>query len=526
MGAPDLPSGTVAFLFTDIEGSTQLLRALGDDYAGVLEDHHRLLSEAFAASSGRIVDSQGDSLFAVFPRVRDAAAAAARAQAELSGHEWPNGAEIRVRMGIHVAEPRLAGDRYVGLGVHRAARISGVAHGGQVLLSEIAASLLRENEQADVTIRDLGRYELKDFNGPERIAQLVIDGRPAEFPPLKARPAAEPPPWWRRTRRVAVAAVAAIGAVVVVATLLTRDKGLAIVPDSLVKIDVRTNEIVDVVELGNDPGEVEVVGGYVFVASRDEGTLFRLDRATGELETSGRFATSGSIEPESDGWLWVVSADRGEAARVEVESLSSSQSVPVFRASASDVEVGVGVGAEALWTLTYPSAIERRPLETLRVEASYPLADSDYTLEMESAHGGMWVTLGSPSNAVLRIDERTGRMRRVAVGGLPLGVAAGFGSIWVAMWEDDKVWRIDPATLRAREIVTVGEEPLDVAVGAGSVWVTNHCSRTVSRIDPGSDTVSKSIDVGYHPQWLAVGGGFAWVGISERGVPFETCLGD
>jgi class 3 adenylate cyclase/tetratricopeptide (TPR) repeat protein len=181
-----LPSGTVTFLFTDIEGSTRLLKQLGDRYAVLLEDHHRLLREAFAQHGGQVVDTQGDAFFVAFARARDAVDAAVAAQRALVKHRWPNGTELRVRMGIHTGEPTVGAERYVGLGVHRAARISSIGHGGQVLLSNATRELLEEELPADLGLRDLGEHQLKDLERPERIFQLVVDGLPHQFPPLKA----------------------------------------------------------------------------------------------------------------------------------------------------------------------------------------------------------------------------------------------------------------------------------------------------------------------------------------------------
>ncbi len=175
------PSGPVAFLFSDLEGSTDLLRTLGDDYAYLIQEHGRLLREACEAGDGRVVDSQGDSFFVVFARVKDAAVAASTAQRSLADHVWPQTARVRVRMGLHAGEPLVSEERYAGLGVHRAARICAAASGGQVLLSQAAASLLADNPPPDLTLRDLGEYELKDFERPERLFQLVITGLPSEF---------------------------------------------------------------------------------------------------------------------------------------------------------------------------------------------------------------------------------------------------------------------------------------------------------------------------------------------------------
>src|SRR5439155_53145 len=118
----ELPSGTVTFLFTDIEGSTRLVKELGGRYSEVLTEHQRILRSAFAAHGGREVDTQGDSFFVAFRRGKDAVAAAVDAQRDLAAHGWPEGAEVKVRMGLHTGEPQVGEDRYVGLGVHKAAR--------------------------------------------------------------------------------------------------------------------------------------------------------------------------------------------------------------------------------------------------------------------------------------------------------------------------------------------------------------------------------------------------------------------
>jgi class 3 adenylate cyclase/tetratricopeptide (TPR) repeat protein len=178
----ELPQGTVTLLFTDLEASTELQRRLGSRYHEVAEVHRRLLDEAFAEHGGTIVDRQTEAFFVVFPRTRDAVRAAAGAQRALAEHDWPEGAETKVRMGIHAGEPDVAGDRYLGLAVSRAARVCAAAHGGQVLLSSAARALLDDNEQA--AVRALGSYRLKDFPASEPISQLLIEGLPQQFPPL------------------------------------------------------------------------------------------------------------------------------------------------------------------------------------------------------------------------------------------------------------------------------------------------------------------------------------------------------
>src|SRR5438067_1817406 len=132
-GMADPPSGTITLLFTDIEGSTKLLQRAGDAYPDLLADHRRLLRACFDAHGGYEVDTEGDAFFVAFASAKDAVAAAAEAQHALRRHSWREGREIRVRMGLHTGQPRLIDHRYVGLDVHRAARVMAAGHGGQVL---------------------------------------------------------------------------------------------------------------------------------------------------------------------------------------------------------------------------------------------------------------------------------------------------------------------------------------------------------------------------------------------------------
>jgi class 3 adenylate cyclase len=178
-----LPGGTVTFLFTDIEGSTRLLQQLGDAYGDVVRDHRLLLREHLGNKGGTEVDTQGDAFFYSFPRARDAVAGAVEAQRALAGHEWPDGTEVRVRMGLHTGEPSVGEEGYLGLDVVRAARICSAGHGGQILLSETTRALLGNDLPEGVSVVDLGQQELKDVQH-ERIYQLAVDGEQS-FPPLK-----------------------------------------------------------------------------------------------------------------------------------------------------------------------------------------------------------------------------------------------------------------------------------------------------------------------------------------------------
>jgi class 3 adenylate cyclase len=190
---PNLPSGTVTFVFSDIEGSTALLKQLGDDaYAELLKTHRRLMREAFAQYSGQEIDTQGDAFFYSFQRAREAVGAAVAVQRAHQEHAWPQGVTVRLRLGLHTGEPAVGDDGYTGLDVVRASRIAAVGRGGQVLLSETTRALVAGNLPDGVTLHALGEQRLRDIDRPEplhelRIPNVTVSPAPRGDAPLPAR---------------------------------------------------------------------------------------------------------------------------------------------------------------------------------------------------------------------------------------------------------------------------------------------------------------------------------------------------
>ena len=185
-GGTVLPTGTVTFLFSDIEGSTRLVHSLGDRYGELLEDHHRIMRGAIASSGGTELGTEGDSFFAVFPTAAQAIEATVAAHRALAEHTWPDEAAVLVRMGLHTGDGKLGGDNYIGLDVHRTSRIAAAGHGGQVLVSETTRSLVASALPAGASLRDLGEHRLKDLESPEHLFQLVAAGLRETFPPLRS----------------------------------------------------------------------------------------------------------------------------------------------------------------------------------------------------------------------------------------------------------------------------------------------------------------------------------------------------
>ncbi|HVH64939.1 MAG TPA: adenylate/guanylate cyclase domain-containing protein [Candidatus Acidoferrum sp.] len=187
----DMPTGTVTFLFSDIEGSTRLLRELGDGYGAVLKEHHAIVRRAITRAGGVERGTEGDSFFVAFRTAPDAVGAGVEIQRGLAEHAWPSGLPLRVRIGIHTGVGVLSGTDYIGMDVHRAARIAAAAYGGQVVVSAATQELVSDALPPGTRLRDLGEHILKDIIQPEHLYDIVIDGLPADFPPLRtleARP--------------------------------------------------------------------------------------------------------------------------------------------------------------------------------------------------------------------------------------------------------------------------------------------------------------------------------------------------
>jgi YVTN family beta-propeller protein len=518
---PDLPSGAVTFLFTDIEGSTRLVKQLRDRYAEVLTEHQRLLRAAFAAHSGHEIDTQGDSFFVAFASTRDALLAAVEGQVALLSYPWPEGVEIKVRMGLHTGQVVAVGGRYTGLAVHRAARIGAAAHGGQILVSQAAQTLLEdEEEDLHVFLRDLGEQRLKDLDRPVRLYQAAGCGLPASFPPLRAEAqlaqvaeAAIRPALWRRPVVLAVVAAVVVTLVGAAAFLATRDStgGLSEVrPNHVGLIDPTTNQVVDEIQVGIRPGPVDVGLGSVWVGNLQDRTLTRIDQRersiSGTIPLENRTPTGLAV---GAGAVWIAHGQRGQLSRVDPQFNQVTKTIDV--AGAESQRGAVDVGAGSVWTVYGDSTVARINPAAVRVSGSSFAGTSPTAVVVAS--GFVWVA-NSGDATVSRFNPSTFEEGPIgipiSVGRTPNGIAFGEGAIWVVNTGDDRITRIDPSTT-ATTPIPVGDGPTAVAVGAGSVWVANTAEGTVSRIDPATNHVVRIIEVGNAPAGVAVGGGLVWV---------------
>ncbi len=476
----DLPSGTVTFLFTDIEGSTRLERELREHYGDVLAEHRRLLREAFEIYGGREVDTQGDSFFFVFPRAREAVTAAVAGQRALAEHPWPDGQQVRVRIGMHTGEAALADGRYVGLAVHRAARISAAGHGGQILLSSSTRDVVEDDLPSGERLVDLGESRLKDVPRPERVFQLVAEGLPSEFPPLKtveeqelADAAAEAvlgPSWLRQRRRLLVplAGIAALVAVVAAVALLRggSEDGLASVSANALGLIGTDGDAID--------AEIPVDSSPTNVALGEDA-------------------------------IWVTNSTTGTVSRIDAETRSVRQTIPVGNSPS-----GIAVGAGAVWVADHlGGTVKRIDPDTNNVVDTIKVGNGATAVAF--GEGSIWVTNAS-DRTVSRLDPVSGRVVRTfktdAVG---RGIAVGGGSVWVTDESSRTVMRIDPGANRVAETISVGNGPTGIAFGEQAVWVANSIDETVSRIDPATAAVTATLAVVGGPAAVAAGRGSVWV---------------
>jgi YVTN family beta-propeller protein len=541
MPMTELPTGTVTFLFTDIEGSTQLERQLRDRYGEVLGQHQAIVRAALAAHGGREIDTQGDSFFYVFPRAKAAVDAAVDAQRALAAHVWPEDGEVRVRMGVSTGEASLEDGRYVGFAVHRAARISAAGHGGQILLSSSTRDVVEADLGADLSIRNLGERRFKDLPRPERVYQLVGEGLPSEFAPLKTLDIE-----LKRRRRRLYAGAALIGAFIAAIAMpvftLGEGSGAARVePNSVAAIDPESNRVVGSVPVGIRPAAVAVGEGSVWVANTEDETVSRIDSSTRELIRTISVGEYPSDVAVADGSAWVALGDSAQVRRIALDrneaeeafgqpAPTSSRFGDTGRIYCSRSETSLAAGGSVLWLACVydafssdASRINPRTKRAVRVDealvSSSPvgIALSDIAVGLGSA----WIA-NRLGNSVTQIDAATLRnVREVTVGSAPEAVAVGFGSVWVANQQDDTVSRltIGGLTETLEPVVPipipVGDEPVDVAVGEDAVWIVNAGDRSVSRIDPATNEVVATIELENKPVRVADGDGHVWVTVQE-----------
>jgi YVTN family beta-propeller protein len=528
----ELPSGTVTFLFTDIEGSTRLLKRLRDRYGDALADHQRIVRQAFENHDGREIDTQGDSFFVAFGRAKDAVAAAADAQRGLAGHAWPESVELRVRMGIHTAEPTVGEDRYVGLGVHRGARICAAGHGGQVLVSQTSRELLRDDPLPDVSLRDLGPHQLKDLDEPEQLYQLVAPGLRDAFPPLKT---AGSTPFagregelgeaaadklgrdWRRGR-IGLIAAGVVAAVALAAggVLLLSDPApsqvTAIVKANAVgTLDSESGTLASQVPVGAAPTAIAADRAAIWVTSGDDQSVSQIDPQKQAVVQTIRVGAGAAGVAIGAGAVWVANALDGTVSRIDPETRTIVDTITV-----GSSPTAIAYGLDALWIVNRGDGTVVK-LGPRTGKVGRPLTGAPDPTAIATGFGSLWVT-NRRTGTITRIHPKTGVVEgTINVGNGPVAVASGAGSVWVANNLDGTVSRIDPRTNTATTNAT-GRGPSGVAAGPHTVWVANEDGASLTRIDPETGRPVGHVKLGNRPNGVALVGDSLVVAVRGRGL--------
>jgi YVTN family beta-propeller protein len=507
----------VTFLFSDVEGSTELLRRLGGEYPAVLSRYESLVREACERHGGHVVDTQGDSVFAAFPS-GGGLDAAADAQRALAAATWPEGVTLRARMGVHSGEAEAVNGRYAGLAVHRAARIGSAAHGGQVLVSGMTKELADDLELPH-SFRDLGAFPLKDFTQPVRLFQLTLDGLPSDFPPPRTGEP-EPEPEVRRGRRLILAgAVLSVLVAVLLAVLVLRDEdpgglpGLS-APNSVGVIDPDTNTLVDEVPVGIRPTAITTGEGAVWVVNYEDQTVSKIDPETHRVvKTVAVTNASSSIAAGGDG-VWTVSEPRRfgswRAVRIEPEAAVkvAQTRLPGVAQYLGLVGARIAIGFGSVW------AYAQGHLSSIDTHTNTVTGESELetSRDLEAEPEALW-NLGfgdSGADALNRIDPDT---RSVALS-VPIDssvdLALGPDAVWVVSL-DGFLYRVVPATGTVVARIRVGAGASGVAADDKGVWVANGGETTVMRVDPKTNKVVATIELGIRPDKIAVGEGAVWV---------------
>ena len=526
--APARPTGTVTFLFTDIEGSTRLLQQLRDRYAEVLSTHARLLRSAFEQFGGHEIDTQGDAFFAVFARARDGVAAAVAAQRAFAGESWPEDVSVRVRMGIHTGEPLVGGERYVGMGVNRGARICAAGHGGQVLLSNTTRELVEDDLPDDVRVLDLGQHELKDMNRPERIFQLEIEGLPSSFPPLRtaqdsafegregelARAAegiVRSRFGARRTALVSAVGVMLVAAVVVSLLVLGSSSQPAVAANSVVGLDP-SGSIRETVSVGARPVAITSGAGALWVANLDDKSVTRIDLASRQAVRTIAIGNAPTALAATKTAVWVTDGTGG-VSKIDPRYDRLTSTRPV---AASGSFFGGGVrptlyAFDSIWIVDPDGVVSRVDADSGRRTASVGVGSDPSAIA--AGADSIWVTNRS-DGTVTRIDPATLVSTTIPVGHGPAAVAVNAAGAWIANAGDNTLVRVDTGTNAVAGTTPVGDGPAAVLATPTALWVANGLDGTVMRLDPRSGKVTKTISLGGSPGALASAGGQVWVAIA------------
>jgi len=349
---------------------------------------------------------------------------------------------------------------------------------------------------------------------------LEQDARLSAAAPRSVRTAA----WPRRPRRLlGLLACGLVGAAALTIGLVFSSAGggaPAVVKDSLVKIDPETGKVLDVIRVGRQPVSVAVVGGSVWVSNNEDATVTRLDPRTGHTDTIGGLRPPFDMVAEGTRHVWVSTYGYEQVTRIDARTLRPDLIVPLGRQSFL-----LGTGAGSLWVTEPPrdlgkrGSVARINLKTAKVDRTIRV--QAFPVDVKVGRGAAWVTNGADAS-VSRIDLGDGSVQRIPIGLEPGPLVIAFGSVWiVAGRTQDTVWKLNPETRHADDVIKVGTSPFNLTAAPPGIWVVLREAGTIVRVDPHTGAVTKTFHLGYKPQGIAVGAGAVWVtvGHGELGPP-------
>jgi YVTN family beta-propeller protein len=450
------------------------------------------------------VDTAGDGFFAVF----DQPAQAVRCAAAISNAVRTLG--IDVRAGLHMGECELMGRKVGGIAVHIGARILGQARPGEVLVSSTVKDLIAGS---GLSFQDRGTHDLKGVPGDWRLFALEQEALPPREEAVLEEAPSEEEARPRRRRIVAVATGATLIAAGVATFLFSRGgESFPTGPDSVARIDPRTNQIVGGVRVGAGPAAITVGRGAIWVANFDDKTLSRIDPSSGtEVARPGGVGIPVGIA-EGEGRVWIVD---GFADTLSILDPQTNQVVKVLR-DTGGTAIAVGFGSVWIADSTNDAVIRIDPstFDSERI----PLPAGSSPAGIATGAGGVWVA-NSLGESVTRIDPTTHvPVARIALCCQPSAVAVGGGAVWVTSSGADTVSKIDPAANSAVLSRPVGDSPAGIAAGPGGIWVANSQDGSVWRLDASTGEVVARIDVGGSPRGIVIlGDGSIWFTVGGAG---------
>ena len=511
--ARPLPAGTVTLLSSDIVGSTKLLRAVGADrWDGLLSRHRDLMRDVFAAHGGTEVDTQGDAFFAAFATAGAAVAAAVAAQHAHSNEPWPEEGRIGVRIGLHTGSPTPGDERYVGLDVHRVARVAAAGHAGEILCTASTAALALTDERPGVRFVDLGAFRLKDFPQPERLLRVVADGLPDSFPPPAAPGVA------RSRRRLLVAAALAAAALVALGAIAVNlasegTASVAVIPPAIAVVDPDTNRVIASIETGSKPATITAGDGAVWVGDTRDGTVTRIDSADRSVvKTIGIGAPAVDIAA-SGGSVWVATGGFGTVVQLDSELNAEVHTIelgpvddPIVPSASA-----VAAGKEGVWVGAFDGLVRIDP-RSGELGAQVDLGQTP-ALQIAVGGGAVWSTI--VSSRAKRVEASSAQeTAEFYAGAFVFPLALNRSALWVG-GGNGQLWKVDPVTGATLLTANVGFPVEGIALGEDAVWVSVADSESLVRIDLGTGEELATIPIGGRVGEVVVEQGLVWVAVQE-----------